>query len=43
MNQDKTKEEDLKNYRLGKLTVLQLMSVLAILGVLITILLKYWF
>ena len=36
-------QEDLRPYRMFGLTMLQLMSLLAVLGVVSTILLKWWF
>lgn len=44
MNNEKKKHNgDLTEYRIGKLTVLQLMGMLAVVGLVVTICLHYFF
>jgi hypothetical protein len=43
MKKEVEKKENLHTYRTGKLTVLQLLSLLALAGVVATLLLKYFF
>lgn len=42
-SKDKKDKDDLHSYRPGALTVIQLMTVLAVLGFLVTCLLRYFF
>lgn len=41
-NDDNKSKSDLSEYRMGRFTVLQLMSLLAILGVVAAVLAKWW-